>query len=121
MESLAPGQVADRAGAGVEAVASEASWPLWAIPIGLVAVGLLTAPDARDGWLWTLGFLVAGMGCVADARRGSRAHCYMTGPLYLIAAVFSILQWMGLIDIGWTWIWSALGWQPHRPTTWSAF
>ena len=104
MESRTIGQAADRAGLGAETATKEASWPLWAFPFGFVALGLFPVLDARVGWLWTLAFLVAGIGCVADAHRCSRAHCYMTGLLYLIAAVFSILQGMGLIDIGWTWI-----------------
>lgn len=59
---------------------------LWRVPWVLVAAGAVW-PQARF-WLWIPAFLVAGSGCVANARRCGRLHCYVTGPLYLGAALY---------------------------------
>jgi hypothetical protein len=40
-------------------------------------------------WLWFAGFLVAAVGCIANAARCGRRHCYFTGPLFLLAAAYN--------------------------------
>lgn len=62
---------------------------LWRLPWVVIAVGAFW-PQARF-WLWIPAFLVAGAGCVANARRCGRLHCYATGPLYLGAALYLVL------------------------------
>jgi hypothetical protein len=48
-------------------------------------------------WLWFAGFLVAGLACLANAARCGRWHCYFTGPLFLLAAVYNALAGFHLV------------------------
>jgi len=48
-------------------------------------------------WLWFAGFLVAGAACLANAARCGRRHCYFTGPLFLLAAVYNALAGFHLV------------------------
>jgi hypothetical protein len=45
----------------------------------------------RPIWLWIPAFLVMGIGCIANAARCGRLHCYVTGPLYILAAAYVTL------------------------------
>ena len=79
------------------------AWLLWGLPaLGLV-VGAMLGPLSRTA-VWTTAFLVAGVSCVANARRCGRLHCYFTGPLYLATAVATLLVGLGLMPLGWNWI-----------------
>ena len=62
--------------------------------------------------LWTPAFLVAGVACGFNAARCGRLHCYFTGPLFLLAAVASVLVGMAWVSFGWNWIGNgvAIGW-----------
>lgn len=44
--------------------------------------------------MWFFGFLVGGAGCVANAARCGRRHCYLTGPALLLGAGY-----MGLVGL----------------------
>lgn len=68
----------------------------------LLLVGVLWA-DARAP-LWIVAFLVGGSACVANAARCGRAHCYLTGPLYLGLAVVSALIGLGVMSWSWWWV-----------------
>ncbi len=84
-------------------VASRSALWLWCLPASLLVVGVLWG--AVRSPLWTVAFLVAGAGCVANAARCGRAHCYVTGPLYLSLSGLSALIGMGVIS----WSWWRLG------------
>ena len=89
--SVAPRQANDWAWAGKGLLV------LW----GLAAVALIVGdrlPSARP-WLWFTGFLVAGVGCVANAARCGRRHCYVTGPLFLLAAIYVALTGFHLVPM----------------------
>lgn len=48
-----------------------------------------------------------GLGCLRNALRCRRLHCYFTGPLFLLLAVLSLLHGTGGVDLGsngWGWI-----------------
>ena len=60
------------------------------LPVALLIAG---GSWQRGGpWLWTVAFTVMGAGCLANAVRCRRTHCYMTGPLFLLAAIWSLLS-----------------------------
>ena len=63
---------------------------LWCVPIAALIVGG-SWPKTR-AWLWTPALLVMGIGCLANAARCGRVHCYLTGPLFLLAAVYVALS-----------------------------
>ncbi len=55
--------------------------------------------------LWAVAFLWSGGACLVNARRCGRAHCYVTGPLYLGLGVASALIGLGFL----TWSWHIVG------------
>lgn len=57
--------------------------------------------------LWTVGFSLAGAICLVNARRCGRRHCFYTGPLFLLAALASLLYGLHVLPLGlhgWAWI-----------------
>jgi len=40
-----------------------------------------------------------GVGCLANAARCGRIHCYVTEPLFLLAAVFVALSGLGVVSL----------------------
>lgn len=40
-----------------------------------------------------------GAGCLANAWRCGRLHCYVTGPLFALAAVWSLLAALGAVPL----------------------
>lgn len=81
------------------------SWLLWRVPLVAFVVGIFLTPAARP-LLWVPAFLVAGVSCVVNARRCGRFHCFMTGPLYLLATVATIAGapwgWIAISVVGGT-------------------
>lgn len=53
----------------------KAAWFLWYLPIILVIVG--SSWSRGRVWLWVPAFVVMGMGCLANAARCGRIHCYV--------------------------------------------
>lgn len=79
---------------------------LWWAPWGLIILGGFTGNLARTV-LWTAGFTVMGGACLVNVRRCGRRHCLYTGPLFLLAALASLLYGLGLVPLGshgWNWI-----------------
>jgi len=77
----------------------------WGVPGLLLLVGAFWAGVRAP--LWTVAFLVGGIGCVANAARCGRAHCYFTGPLYLGLSGVSALIGTGMISWSWWWVGAA--------------
>lgn len=63
---------------------------LWGVPVIAVVVGSYL-PRARLV-LWLPALLVMGVACLRNAARCGRLHCYVTGPLALLAAVYVALS-----------------------------
>ncbi len=70
---------------------------LWCLPIVAVIVGS-SWTNARP-WLWIPAFLIMGIACLANAARCGRMHCYFTGPLLLLAAVYVVLAEFHLVPM----------------------
>jgi hypothetical protein len=75
---------------------------LWGLPMALVALGLVW-PHARV-WLWVPAGVVAGLGCLANASRCGRLHCFLTGPLFLLGAAATLAAHLGWISLRPGWI-----------------
>lgn len=84
------------------------AWLVWGLPIGVLVLGGI---EVRVGgvdvpgntWhtvLWTVGFAWIGVGCLVNARRCHRRHCYYTGPLYLGLAAASLTYGLGVLPLG---------------------
>jgi hypothetical protein len=63
--------------------------------IALVAGFLATLPP----WIWIPDFLIMGFGCLVNASRCGRLHCYITGPIFLLAAIYVGLSTMSIVPI----------------------
>jgi len=77
-------------------------WILWGLPTGLLVLGAFT-PTFR-ALLWTPALLLAGGACVVNAATCRRLHCYMTGPLYLLMALATVLVSLEVVSIPWSFI-----------------
>lgn len=70
---------------------------LWYIPVAALIVGA--------NWpklmllLWIPALLVMGAACLANAARCGRLHCYVTGPVFLLAAVYVALWGIHLVPM----------------------
>jgi hypothetical protein len=75
---------------------------IWCLPAALVLLGVFWS-DARAA-LWIPSLLVMGTACLLNARRCGRLHCHITGPLFLIAALVTLLDALAVVNIAWPWI-----------------
>jgi hypothetical protein len=53
-------------------------------------------------YLWTAGLAAAGILCIVNAHRCGRLHCHVTGPLYVVGAVLTVLKANDLLPVSWT-------------------
>ncbi len=73
------------------------AWLLWCLPIVLLLVG--GAWPRGMAWLWTVAFAAMGTGCAVNAARCGRLHCYVTGPLFLLAAIWCLMSALGIAGL----------------------
>ena len=76
-------------------------WPalvLWCMPTLVVIVGAFV-PGIRAA-LWIPSFAIMGGACLVNARGCGRVHCHVTGPLFLIAALATAFDALGVVAIG---------------------
>ena len=83
-------------------VGKKLAWLVWGLPCGLLVIGIFWSQVRA--WLWTPALAVAGVACLVNANRCGRLHCYITGPLYLLAALATLLVGLELLAVPWTWI-----------------
>jgi hypothetical protein len=76
---------------------------VWGLPVCLVLFATFLGESGR-ALVWTTSFSVMGGACVLNAARCGRLHCFITGPLYLIAALASLLEGLSVVSLGWQWI-----------------
>ncbi|MGH8155227.1 MAG: hypothetical protein ACREP0_08335 [Rhodanobacteraceae bacterium] len=74
-------------------------WALlyWGVPIVLLNLDNVW-PNATK-WLLVAGFSLAGAGCLLNATRCSRTHCLVTGPLFVLAAAWSLLAAVNVVPL----------------------
>jgi hypothetical protein len=75
---------------------------LWCVPTILILVGAFV--DEARAALWIPSFAIMGVACLVNARGCGRLHCFVTGPLFLLAAVTTALDAYSVIRFDWTWI-----------------
>ena len=74
---------------------------VWKLPVAvLVASALFGLAAPARGVIWALAFATMGLGCVRNAVRCGRLHCYFTGPLFLGLAAASLLHGTGMVELG---------------------
>ena len=70
---------------------------LWCLPTTVLVAGLSWAK--LRPWIWIPAFLIMGVGCLMNASRCGRLHCYITGPVFLLAAIYVGLSTMSIVPI----------------------
>ena len=77
---------------------------VWGLPIvALVAGGAFQL----EAYIWPLALTQMGLGCLLNAYRCGRLHCFITGPFFLAAAAASLLHGTDVVALGadgWSWI-----------------
>jgi hypothetical protein len=87
-------------------VRRRAALVLWVLPTVLVVIGACW-PDGRAA-LWIPSLVVMGAACVVNAARCRRLHCHLTGPLFLLGALATALDALGVVAIDARWVLAAL-------------
>ena len=80
---------------------------LWCVPTLLVIVGAML-PSVRAA-LWIPSFSIMGVACHINARGCGRLHCFVTGPLFLIAALATTLDALEIVRVSWKLTFIAVG------------
>lgn len=75
---------------------------LWCLP---AAALVLSQPmgDAR-WWVWSPALTVMAIACLVNVARCRRLHCYLTGPVFFVGAVLSMMRGLDVVRLSWNWI-----------------
>ena len=95
----------DSSGTGCEARDILASpWrTLLVFGLPTLAIVATATPAFTNTWrtiIWGVALGIMGVGCVVNALRCARVHCYVTGPFFLLMALLSLLYGFGLLPLG---------------------
>ena len=74
----------------------------WGLPIaiGAASTAYLRLPFHASAGLCAVLLAWMATGCLLNARRCHRVHCYISGPVLLLGAVFAGVVASGLTDLG---------------------
>lgn len=72
----------------------------WLPAIAIVVSGALAIGNGWRTVVWVVSLVVMGAGCVVNAVRCGRVHCYITGPFFLLMALAALLYGLGILPIG---------------------
>ena len=68
-----------------------------------VVVRVFWPGDAR-WWIWSPALTIMAVACLINLARCRRLHCYLTGPVFLVGAVLSMMRGLDLVHVSWNWI-----------------
>src|ERR1700730_12447510 len=73
----------------------------WCLPIAIgFSTGLLHLSEHVAAIVWAVSFARMATGCVLNAVRCHRVHCYISAPAFALGAVVAGLLAAGLADFG---------------------
>lgn len=73
----------------------------WCLPLGIgVAASNLAASTRAAALVWMVLFGWMGTGCILNARRCHRLHCYISGPAFFLGAAALALFAAGIPLLG---------------------
>jgi hypothetical protein len=73
----------------------------WCLPLGVgFAANFLELPVRGTAIIWVILFVWMGTGCILNALRCHRLHCYVSGPTFLLGAVVLGFLATGLLAFG---------------------
>lgn len=78
-------------------VGQKAGVVLWCLPTVALVVGL--SWTMLRPWPWIPALLVMGIGCLVNASRCGRLHCYITGPAFVLAAIYVTLATASIVPM----------------------
>ena len=71
----------------------------WCLPILIgVSTKTLQLPLAETAFIWAAAFAWMGTGCLLNARRCARLHCFISGPVLWLGAIAAGLVGVGVIS-----------------------
>jgi hypothetical protein len=77
------------------------TFAVYGLPIIVVAIaGFLPMSNAARGAVWAAALVTMGAGCVVNALRCGRVHCYATGPFFLLMAAVAVFYGLGMVPLG---------------------
>ena len=68
-----------------------------------IAIVATARYDLGGSWrtaVWPVALSTMGVGCIANAVRCGRVHCYIAGPFFLVMAVVTLLYGLGVVPLG---------------------
>lgn len=74
---------------------------VYVVPVAALVLAGQLGVDAT--WLtviWSASLLIMGGGCIANAARCRRTHCYLTGPFFVLMALATVLYGFGILPLG---------------------
>lgn len=81
---------------------------VFCVPVVIIVLsGALEMGNSGRGVVWAACLTVMATGCLVNARRCGRMHCYFTGPFFILMALASLsygVGWLPLGSGGWNWI-----------------
>ena len=73
----------------------------WCLPLGIgVASNFFVISARATALIWMVSFLWMGTGCILNARRCHRLHCYISGPVFFLGAAALALFAAGIALLG---------------------
>lgn len=72
----------------------------WLPAIAIAVTGNSGLGNVWRTLVWTIALSTLGVGCIANAVRCGRVHCYLTGPFFLVMAVVTLLYGLGVAQLG---------------------
>lgn len=73
----------------------------WGIPLGAgVAANQIASSPRAIALVWMVSFVWMALGCILNARRCHRLHCYISGPAFLLGAASLALFAAGIALLG---------------------
>lgn len=72
----------------------------WLPALALIASGFFDIGPGLRAAVWVVALTTMGAGCVANALRCGRVHCYLTGPFFLVMAIVALLYGLGVVPLG---------------------
>ena len=72
----------------------------WLPILAIAATGYADVSYELRTGVWTGCCLIMAVGCLVNALRCGRLHCYWTGPFFLLGAIASLLYGLGYLPLG---------------------
>jgi hypothetical protein len=73
----------------------------WCLPLGIgVAANYFASSPRATAIVWMVSFAWMGTGCLLNARRCHRLHCYISGPAFFLGAAALALFAAGVALLG---------------------